>query len=649
MQSGDKESVVRLESMLDSAIAAYEAHREALQRIAATLDTPPSSSSASPPSLSNMEKKKLVSDIHAVLETHPLRFSHFTPNYPQRSDFTATSMAQKGSESYPSGNDNRGAVSPYEKSNYISSPETRMSSRPYSYPVTPQPFSSSNSSTNAYLYTQGSRAAEYGNGPMQSSSSLWNPSSGSLSPFRNADQRNGRGGGLGYDTIRGLESEKKHYTVGNDRVGAVSGTSTPQRSDGRGGMEVSPPTTTPPHPNQSTNSTASLRGSPPTNHPPSFSAGLGSKNTLFTPSRPSEPHKVGVSLTAWPLPENTRDGSLASPSSPSAGVGRRSNTIPLAEQYNAYAKGISPSTRWEGVDSLSRSRSTGGGAGRNSSSKMEEENRFNTLRSRPQEISRSTVTSSFRDPNHTRVDAPTSPSPVYCPEVHRRSDPAVYDDPWAGSKKRAAAPMGTSTGVTREPDAREREEDSWRYALVGASTPEPLYYRTPLDHAGDGREVSPSYPLSIRVATPRRSPYRADMFEPSTSVLRESSPAAIRYMHKEDEELQQRKEASERLLHSMAPSVLEKTPGKEVETAILHQLQREQLLLENQLNRMQMEQEFLLQRNPKDNGSEPRYSQLNHRIGKVSADLKRIDREIQVVKGLETGEKIASMPRILNA
>lgn len=665
--------------MLDSAIEAYEAHREALQRLAVTLDVFPSSSSASPPTLSNLEKKKLSSEIHSVLDAHPLRFAHVTPNFHQRNDFTAPVMAQRGSESYPSGSHNREAVYANEKSNYIASREMASTNRLSSDPVIPQPFSSEtvgrkttfrSSGTNALHYEQRRLPHAYEKRTIYSSSSQWDPSAGHLSPLRRVEEREGRGGegrGSVYDGHRGQESERRNYTVGSAREGGVGGTFALRSGDGREGVEVYPTTTTPQRLNPSTNFTSSPLGGLSTSHPPSFSAGLGGPNATSTPLRTSQPHKVGISLTPWPLPVNTGDSPIAMPSS-SAGVDRRNNTSTLADQYDAHKRGISPSTRWEGTThSRSPSRSTGGGAGGESPYKMAEENRFNTLRSRPQEISRSSVTPSFRDPNHSRAETSTSSSPAYRQDVYRRPDPASYKDfegkrdgessllhyqenesarrieerenKWASTRQKAAAPTSASAGMTREQDVREREMDSWRHARVHASTPEPLFYRTPFDNEGAGRELSPSYPQSVRVPAPRRSPYCADMYGPSKSVLRESSPAAIRYMHQEDEDLQQRKEAAERLLHSMAPGTVEKTPGREVETAILYQLQREQLLLENQLNRMQMERDFLLQRNPKDNGSEPRYSQLNHRIGKVSADLNRVDREIQVVKGLETADK----------
>lgn len=161
------------------------------------------------------------------------------------------------------------------------------------------------------------------------------------------------------------------------------------------------------------------------------------------------------------------------------------------------------------------------------------------------------------------------------------------------------------------------------------------------DHDGD--RTTP-----LRTATPRRgtgkptdsSEIERALFtggmkeERKHPVLVESSPAAVAYMEQENATLQRRKEASDRRLHSMAPR--QASPGQpEARTTIENQLEREQLILESQLQRMEMERDSLLVRNPNDNGSEPRYAQLNHRIGKVTEDLRRVDKELQTVRRIE--------------
>lgn len=117
-----------------------------------------------------------------------------------------------------------------------------------------------------------------------------------------------------------------------------------------------------------------------------------------------------------------------------------------------------------------------------------------------------------------------------------------------------------------------------------------------------------------------------------------NSPAAENYMKRENEDLRRKKEASERELRNMAPLNRSSMSPMQPETSIENQLKREQLVLEKHMQRMIMERDALLIRNPTDSGSEPKYAQLNHRIGTVSEDLKRVDRELETVRKIENRE-----------
>lgn len=119
------------------------------------------------------------------------------------------------------------------------------------------------------------------------------------------------------------------------------------------------------------------------------------------------------------------------------------------------------------------------------------------------------------------------------------------------------------------------------------------------------------------------------------SSLRENSVEAERYLADEDAALHQRKEEEVGLLRQMAPPTRQKSVPPAANTNIEHQLQSEQFALERQLQKMELERDFLLRKNPKDSGSEPRYAQLNHRIGKTTNDLKRVDEELREVRRLE--------------
>lgn len=69
-------------------------------------------------------------------------------------------------------------------------------------------------------------------------------------------------------------------------------------------------------------------------------------------------------------------------------------------------------------------------------------------------------------------------------------------------------------------------------------------------------------------------------------------------------------------------------------TAVEEQLMAERTVLQMQLEKIQMEIEITTNRH-KENGTERRYSQLNHRMARVLADMNRVDAELVTVQRLE--------------
>lgn len=650
--------------MLDRAIEAYEAHRSELQRLSTTLDVSPSSSSSAQ-SLTNMERNKIVAEINAVLERHPLRFSESLADSNERgvarSVVHASSYRENERFVYRTGLEenvsSENTASRYRKEiNDDKTRNTTLSPRSIRG-QTPWNCSLCRSSTNLRQGPRGHHCHTENGAPVKSVSfserGLTTPTE--LGIFSTNH-------GSGAEIIR---KEKSLYTC--EGTGGTSGMGkAPSVLAGRrAGYDR--PNTSETISLYTTSSSPPREGPASSSTPPTPVSHPGSGVETYSPARrASLPYKTGIPLTPWPVSEeeemNGSEGEVRRPTHSHA-VHPRKVSPSLAEQYDAHKKLVSPSTRWPCICSRSPSRSSSAGMksgtdGERTNSEMEpskieeDEHVMDTLRCRPRHHTPRPFSSSFRDPANSTMPIRAARS------VPREGDVRKEEREYELSRHLEWEPTRDKQDIMmrgKRKEAMPREEgfearlhDAEENSERGQGRTGTRF--TSKEEGSENRMYSnsgtyydqPSLPYNarrLRVSPPRRCPYFPGMYERSTSVLRESSPAAIRFMQQEDEDLQRRKEAEERLLHLMAPSSLKDTPGRERETAVIHQLQREQLLLENQLNRMLMERDFLLQRNPKDTGSEPRYFQLHHRIGKVSGDLKRIDREIQIVKGLEQQQR----------
>lgn len=718
----EEKSDSSLENMLDRAIAAYEAHRGALQRLSSTLVAP--SSCSSPQILTTDERDKIIREINTVLEEHPLRFAKSVPLDSARGDTFAGLPASRyqgcGSAALPSPimNDIHDAGNPSQPphttscsnrtiatltATTTSADDTSSAPRLIRAERSPWNCSLCHSSTNGVEYLpqsweqQKQHQQQNDHGIPTSSCPLLNP------PGVNATTQtsflfyhNAEGSGRvwdekpsstyhsldvppGMERTRGvMERSALHHGARSTQHTGVTYTPTSMLSSSSPevvttGMAASVSTPSPPH------AKGESRGSVP------------------EAPRPPPSSKIGIPLTVWPVPEGDEMGRCRAAGkdhsfhSPHDSCHRR-NFPTLAEQYIVHKKQVSPSTRWPCICSRSPSRSSSAGTRGESGegvmsgcglgwSKIEEDEHVtNTLRSRPRRVTPLACSSGIRYPETSNTIRSRSTRMLR----DRRCDPQNLneqlfplrggfaggggrgDGGGDGGPSRCGEDKGGLSGQTewdgRGGDSKRRRtmmiaeeqeggggapnrKDPYRIRMERSAGNEQQYkshrsisFNTPYPTKDDfyDKPLLPCTMRPLRVSPPHRCLYEdSGVYKRATSVLRESSPAAVRFMQLEDEDLQRRKEAGERLLHLMAPSSLKSASGREAETAVLYQLQREQLLLENQLSRMMMERDFLLQRNPKDTGSEPRYSQLHHRIRKVSEDLKRIDRELQVVQGLE--------------
>eukprot|EP00796_Vickermania_ingenoplastis_P008458 gene8458-5934_t len=309
-----------------------------------------------------------------------------------------------------------------------------------------------------------------------------------------------------------------------------------------------------------------------------------------SPPRRSHSAKTGVPLSSWPLP----DDAGAEP--------RHADSPTLAEQYRRRS---------------SRSSSRLGS------------------RRADEQSDRSVESSAL--PGASQHTDPIRGGPRY----QRRERPQSRATPPPLEKEKVCARDTSYSGTQRPALERSRE---WAKASAGVREVRD-WQRDYSKEGWDGEPREKVEPRPLRTATPRRgtgkptaSPemeralfdggLKAQLRHPNVV---QNSPAAERYMQAEDADLRQRKAASDQRLRDMAPKAPERTPGPAADTAIENQLRREQGALESQLLRMEMERDFLLGRRPEDTGSEPRYAQLNHRIGKVTEDLKRVDRELRTL------------------
>lgn len=324
-----------------------------------------------------------------------------------------------------------------------------------------------------------------------------------------------------------------------------------------------------------------------------------SEETLPEDSRSSAPNsgrRTGVRLTNWPVPEQQQDP----PTGPT-----------LAEQFRSRRSTNSRSnSRHE--SRVEASSTEAGHSSAHAPSPRTGRRHADPERADRRQTSPPSLVQTEKDSSLTSPQGRNRPRRRSLTERDVKDWQRVYTrDGWDGERRRDGVDNAGEEFIPV--DQREKVQER------------PL--RTPVPRRGTGKPTD-----SREIEQALFTGGLKSQFQHPDVVG--NSEAARRYMEKEDAQLNQRKLESIRALAEMNIRPMDQRKV-ETPTAIEAQLQKEQLALESQLRRMEQERDFMLRKNPSDNGSEARYTQLNHRIGRVTEDLKRVDRELRTVRELE--------------